>query len=212
MARLLMLALWLLAGVAAAQTVVTNDAFRACVQTVMEARGMDAERIGDYVLAERNKDGSIAITWLQPGVLSLTETEINTAAPRAEPPQNVPAGIEVPVLVLESVTNGIAYGLIADDAGNPVTYLDHASPRPDGETIRQRQLDAVATNGLLRADLRALKVDVAATIDGLQTNVTATVFSGAERQEFRDLVQYTIDLAQEVKRLRRVVGQMQRDE
>lgn len=59
--------------------------------------------------------------------------------------------------------------------------------------------------------MRDLKRDIAATIDGLQTNVTVSAFpAGSQRQEVRDLADYVTDLAREVQRLRRIVAENER--
>lgn len=54
-------------------------------------------------------------------------------------------GIESPVLVLQSQTNGTpAYGIVATTNGDLVTYIDHASPRPSQEEINQRVATAIS--------------------------------------------------------------------
>lgn len=67
-------------------------------------------------------------------------------APKYVPgPQLFREGIESPVLVLQSQTNGTpAYGIVATTNGDLVTYIDHASPRPSQEEINQRISTAIS--------------------------------------------------------------------
>ena len=59
-----------------------------------------------------------------------------------------------------------------------------------------------------RAALRAIHTNLVAVIDGLQTNVDQSVFSGAQRTEFNDLRRLCVDLAREVQALRRALARV----
>lgn len=59
-------------------------------------------------------------------------------------PMYIGVGVETPVLVLVSESSGYGIGIVADDAGDLVTYIDHQSPRPDKEELRARIVAAVA--------------------------------------------------------------------
>ena len=116
-------------------------------------------------------------------------------------PQEFANGIAVP-----AETNGWFYSIVPADDGTLVPVLYRQSPVDWAayEARKAAKLDAVKTNAV---DLAQLKIDVAATIDGLQNDVDHTVFAGAQRDEFNDLRRLCLDLAREVRRLRKSQAQ-----
>jgi hypothetical protein len=59
-------------------------------------------------------------------------------------PQIIEGGIEVPVLVLQSLSLGKGIVVVATDEGDLTTHIDHESPRPADEIIEARKATAVA--------------------------------------------------------------------
>ena len=119
----------------------------------------------------------------------------------ATAPHEFANGIAVP-----AETNGWFYSIVPADDGTLVPVLYRQSPVDWAayEARKAAKLDAVKTNAV---DLAQLKIDVAATIDGLQNDVDHTVFAGAQRAEFNDLRRLCLDLAREVRRLRKSQAQ-----
>jgi hypothetical protein len=87
-------------------------------------------------------------------IIPLSANQINQAAETASAVQSelvermsnpdvFRSGIEVPVLVLISLTNQTGVGVIATDSGELITYTDHNSPRPPAEEIKRRQMAAI---------------------------------------------------------------------
>jgi hypothetical protein len=90
-------------------------------------------------------------------VLALyAERQAAESAPHIEP-----LGIELPVIVLQSVTNDYGIGVIASDDGALLTYVDHQSPRPPQAVIDARIAEALAER---RAGVESARINRAAAI------------------------------------------------
>jgi len=108
---------------------------------------VETERPGPYYAASYRDDGDRI-------------TQVWTASdppPIPEPtPALYPDGIETPVVVLQSQSQGYGIGIVADDDGGLATYVDHQSPRPDAATIKARVQAAIAERKAERANFKAL--------------------------------------------------------
>lgn len=127
------------------------------------------------------------------------------AAAALRPPEFL-QGAELPFVVFKTSTNEQRWSLGMLDDGTIVKWQSGNSPW-NAATSASNFPAAMATAKTNAVDMRALRLDIAATIDGLQTNVDATVFSGGQRTEFKDLRDLCLDLAREVRRLRKAVAQ-----
>ena len=130
----------------------------------------------EYVRAITNRADVLALA---------AELDAAATAPRIEP-----NGIETPVVVIQSATNEWGIGVVADDDGNLATYIDHQSPRPSPEVIRQRIADAIASN---RAD-RATAQDAGVKAAGAGS-------AAAAANSVPDLREQVRILAEQVQRL-----------
>jgi hypothetical protein len=134
------------------------------------------------------------------------------------PPQSFDAGIETPVLVLQTV-DGKGVGVVADGL-DLIVYLDHESPR-DPVAIAARIAAEKAKRDLLRLDLRGVRTNLVAVIDLTNTNIvdcqaikaaTTNVTNAAQGKQISDLAGEAVDtnrrlkdLAQELQNLRAIV-------
>lgn len=137
--------------------------------------------------------------------VGLSNGVVFAMSPLPTPPQQFSNGIETPVVVLTTDPAGIGIGVIADDVGNLVTYVDHASPRPDAATLAARKAAAKAANDALRQalrDNRAVTTNIIATVQAL--DLTDTTAAG-QKAQLIILRKAVIDLAQEHNKLRSVV-------
>lgn len=89
--------------------------------------------------------GYITNAWDIAGGIAVPIISIYPAPKVTEDPVWFRQGLEAPVLVLRSQTNGTpAYGVVATTNGDLVTYIDHASPRPSQDEINRRINEAVS--------------------------------------------------------------------
>jgi len=87
-------------------------------------------------------------------------TQITQVWTAYDPPDIVPMifadGIETSVVVLKSQTAGFGIGIVADDGGELVTYIDHQSPRPPAEETKARISAAIVARKEEKASLLVL--------------------------------------------------------
>jgi len=138
------------------------------------------------------------------GITEEQATEWHRRLPSA--PRYEASGIEVPYIVTISQTNEQRWSEGVLDDGTPYRWKSGNSPWDQG-TSSSNEVAARSRAKTNAVDLKQLRLDIATTIDGLQTDVDQTVFTGAQRTEFNDLRKLCIDLAQEVRRLRKAVAQ-----
>jgi uncharacterized membrane protein len=123
----------------------------------------------------------------------------------AEEPEQFPAGIESPVLVLQTA-DGKGVGVIADGL-DLVTYVDHASPRPSKEVLAARVAAAKAERQALRDILKDIRVETTnniadcATISASTTNTA----NAAQGVQIRKLADELADTNRQLNRLRRAL-------
>lgn len=117
------------------------------------------------------------------------------AARLANIPVPMPSGIEVPVIVLTDAA-GVGWGFVAD-AGDLISYQDHASPRPDQSEIARRISEVKATRATLRDDLKANKTALQA--------LSVSSFTAAQKTQLNALIA-------EIIRLRKIVAQVVKGE
>lgn len=150
------------------------------------------------------------------GVESIDQ-DIETFAFQVESndPAIMPNGIEVPVIVLQDLTQtNVAYGYYSDAGELIGGVLDHASPR-DPVAIEQR----IESNRLFRATLRqeakTVRTNVNALVDSSTASITNRVWTNtsanAQSAQIEDLYKSKRDLEREVKDLAGVVRQMLKD-
>jgi len=143
---------------------------------------------------------------LQGEVPKIVDGAIIYSAPA---PQPMPSGVETPVLVLRA-QDGAGVGVVADGL-DLVTYLDHASPRPDDATLSNRVAAARLARATLRDTLRTVRVNMATNINETQAiSVTSTSSTAQVRSAVIDLRRELIDTQQELQRLRSAVADIVR--
>lgn len=106
-------------------------------------------------------------------------------------PFSFPSGIECPVVVLTDA-DGKGWGVIPD-GGDLVTYLDHASPRPDKSVIAQRIQEVRADRQALRDDLKANRV----ALQGL----SVSAFNASQKAQINALIAEVLSLRKIVAKL-----------
>jgi hypothetical protein len=129
------------------------------------------------------------------------------AAPtnRFDNPQQFPAGIESPVLVLQTA-DGKGVGVVADGL-DLVTYIDHSSPRPSKEVLAARVAAAKAERQALRDVLKDIRVETTnniadcVTISASTTNTAAA----AQGQQIKRLAGELADTNRQLNRLRKAL-------
>ena len=130
-------------------------------------------------------------------------TAQSQAVYRASLPISMPTGIEGPVVVLD-YTNGVGWGVIADNDGSLLTYQDHASPRPDAATIRQLQAAARTAGATHRQHMQAIR-DAIQAVD-LSTNgtlyIAITNTTGTTKTALQQVRQTMSDIKAALKSLR----------
>lgn len=94
-------------------------------------------------------------------------------------PEAHPRGIETPVVVIQSVTNGWGIGLAASDDGDLLTYIDHQSPRPSPEVVAQRIEAERAAQAQRRKKLKNI-VDRMQVVEAQSTNQTSAANQGQQ--------------------------------
>jgi hypothetical protein len=142
----------------------------------------------------------------------------SNAAYQASLPVPMPTGIEAPVVVLTD-SDGKGWGVVAD-AGELVTYADHASPRPDAAIIAARQAAARADNQAHRERIAAIKADldqVEAALD--QADVTTTgplgvavaATTGVNKTALTEVRKVLVDIKAAAKNLRQASEKIRRE-
>jgi hypothetical protein len=120
-------------------------------------------------------------------------------------PKLYPDGIESPVLVLQTA-DGKGVGVIADGL-DLVTYVDHASPRPDAATIAARVAAAKAERQALRDVLKDIRVETVTNIADCVTISASTTntANAAQGVQIRKLADELADTNRQLNRLRRAL-------
>ena len=120
-------------------------------------------------------------------------------------PQVYPDGIESPVLVLQTA-DGKGVGVVADGL-DLVTYLDHASPRPDAATLAARVSAAKAERQALRDVLKDIRVETVTNIADCVTISASTTntANAAQGVQIRKLADEVADTNRQLNRLRKAL-------
>jgi hypothetical protein len=129
------------------------------------------------------------------------------AAPpnRFDNPQQFPAGIESPGLVLQTA-DGKGVGVVADGL-DLVTYVDHASPRPDAATLAARVAAAKAERQALRDVLKDIRTETTNNIAdcaSISASTTNTA-NAAQGQQIKKLADEVADTNRQLNRLRKAL-------
>lgn len=106
----------------------------------------DAFFYGDSVRGRLGVEGT-ALTMRD--VRDVTNTPAFLVWLAAQPgptPSQFPDGIEAPLMILTSQTNGWGIGIMAADDGTLLTYTDHQSPRPAATQTARRQAAALSAH------------------------------------------------------------------
>lgn len=163
------------------------------------------------VIPDGQQVASNALTIVDGEVVEQVWTE--AIPPPPDPvPTPFPDGIETPVLVLQDVDTQQAWGFVADNGDLIGGYLDHASPRPDAATLRQRIEAERQAKRDLRQATRAIRTNMTANIDAMQATTALTNgFTAAQNRTLvNDLRRELIDTQQELKALAEALLKMQR--
>jgi uncharacterized membrane protein len=122
-----------------------------------------------------------------------------------KPPQSFDAGIETPVLVLQTV-DGKGVGVVADGL-DLVTYVDHASPRPDAATLAARVAAAKAERQALRDVLKDIRTETTNNIADCVTISASTTntANAAQGTQIRKLADELADTNRQLNRLRKAL-------
>jgi uncharacterized membrane protein len=126
--------------------------------------------------------------------------------PVVEPtPQYSATGFEGPVLVLNT-TDGKGVGVVADGL-DLVTYVDHASPRPDAATLAARVAAAKAERQALRDVLKDIRVETTNNIADCVTISASTTntANAAQGQQIKKLADELADTNRQLNRLRKAL-------
>jgi hypothetical protein len=123
----------------------------------------------------------------------------------AEEPEQFPTGIESPVLVLQTA-DGKGVGVVADGL-DLVTYIDHASPRPDAATLTARIAAAKAERQALRDILKDIRVETVTNIADCATISASTTntANAAQGVQIRNLADELADTNRQLNRLRKAM-------
>jgi hypothetical protein len=158
-------------------------------------------------------DGSVRLCGWPAGVARPADGDLPSAADtdawiaiRDNPqPQQFPAGIESPVLVLQTA-DGKGVGVIADGL-DLVTYIDHASPRPDAATLAARIAAAKAERQALRDILKDIRVETVTNIADCATISASTTntANAAQGVQIRKLADELADTNRQLNRLRKAL-------
>jgi uncharacterized membrane protein len=126
--------------------------------------------------------------------------------PVVEPtPQYSATGFEGPVLVLNT-TDGKGVGVVADGL-DLVTYVDHASPRPDAATLAARVAAAKAERQALRDVLKDIRTETTNNIAdcaSISASTTNTA-NAAQGQQIKKLADEVADTNRQLNRLRKAL-------
>jgi nucleoid-associated protein YgaU len=122
-----------------------------------------------------------------------------------KPPQSFDAGIETPVLVLQTA-DGKGVGVVADGL-DLVTYVDHASPRPDAATLAARVAAAKSERQSLRDVLKDIRVETTNNIADCVTISASTTntANAAQGTQIRKLSDEVADTNRQLNRLRKAL-------
>jgi uncharacterized membrane protein len=126
--------------------------------------------------------------------------------PVVEPtPQYSATGFEGPVLVLNT-TDGKGVGVVADGL-DLVTYVDHASPRPDAATLAARVAAAKAERQALRDVLKDIRVETTNNIADCVTISASTTntANAAQGTQIKRLADEVADTNRQLNRLRKAL-------
>jgi uncharacterized membrane protein len=120
-------------------------------------------------------------------------------------PKLYPDGIESPVLVLQTA-DGKGVGVIADGL-DLVTYVDHASPRPDAATLAARIAAAKTERQALRDILKDIRVETVTNIADCATISASTTntANAAQGVQIRKLADELADTNRQLNRLRKAM-------
>jgi hypothetical protein len=159
-------------------------------------------------------DGSVRLCGWPAGVARPADGDLPSAADtdawiasrdNPQPPQVYPDGIESPVLVLQTA-DGKGVGVIADGL-DLVTYVDHASPRPDAATLAARIAAAKAERAALRDVLRDIRAETATNLldcADIAASTTNTA-NAAQGRQLEKLAGELADTNRQLNRLRRAL-------
>ena len=114
-------------------------------------------------------------------------------------------GIESPVLVLQTV-DGKGVGVVADGL-DLITYVDHASPRPDAATLAARVAAAKAERQALRDVLKDIRVETTNNIADCVTISASTTntANAAQGTQIKKLADELADANRQLNRLRKAL-------
>jgi hypothetical protein len=123
-----------------------------------------------------------------------------------KPPQQFPTGIESPVLVLQTA-DGKGIGVVADETGELISYLDHASPRPSKEVLAARVAAAKAERQALRDVLKDIRTETTNNIADCVTISASTTntANAAQGTQIRKLADELADTNRQLNRLRKAL-------
>jgi hypothetical protein len=159
---------------------------------------------GDIVTVDKN--GKVTTRQETPAEEAARKAQsFEESTPTPPTPQQFPAGIESPVLVLQTV-DGKGVGVVADGL-DLVTYVDHASPRPDAATLAARIAAAKAERQALRDVLKDIRVETVTNIADCATISASTTNTGnaAQGVQIRKLADELADTNRQLNRLRRAL-------
>ena len=114
-------------------------------------------------------------------------------------------GIESPVLVLQTA-DGKGVGVVADGL-DLVTYVDHASPRPDAATLAARIAAAKAERQALRDVLKDIRTETTNNIAdcaSISASTTNTA-NAAQGTQIKKLADELADANRQLNRLRKAL-------
>jgi hypothetical protein len=125
---------------------------------------------------------------------------------QASLPQVSATGFEGPVLVLQTPT-GQGIGVVADETGELISYVDHSSPRPSKEVLAARVAAAKAERQALRDILKDIRTETTNNIADCVTISASTTntANAAQGTQIRKLADELADTNRQLQRLRKAL-------
>ena len=160
---------------------------------------------GDIVTVD--KDGKVTTRAETPAEEAARKAQsFEEATPTPPTPQYSATGFEGPVLVLQT-QNGQGIGVVADETGELISYLDHASPRPSKEVLAARVAAAKAERQALRDVLKDIRVETVTNIADCATISASTTntANAAQGTQIRKLADELADTNRQLLRLRKAL-------
>ena len=161
---------------------------------------------GDIVTVD--KDGKVTTRAETPAEEAARKAQVlEESVPTPPTPQFSATGFEGPVLVLQT-TDGKGIGVVADETGELISYVDHSSPRPSKEVLAARVAAAKAERQALRDVLKDIRTETTnniadcVSISASATNNTAAVAQGTQIKKLADEL---ADANRQLNRLRKAL-------